>query len=165
MYPQFRAVVAYVPANVRYPACCGQTHVPYAWTWKGQPLSFALPRLGPNSVGAMEAAIAVEQTRGPILLISGEDDGVWQSATMADAVAARLKRSRFAYEVEHLKYAHAGHSAGRPEIIPQWHGPERNPVSGREVDPGGTVAGNALSSIDAAPKVIEFLRQSLKTIQ
>jgi hypothetical protein len=40
MYPQIRAVVAYVPANVRYAACCGNTRVPYAWTWKGQPLSF-----------------------------------------------------------------------------------------------------------------------------
>ena len=37
MYPQIHAVVAYVPANVRYPACCGRTMGP-AWTWKGQPL-------------------------------------------------------------------------------------------------------------------------------
>jgi hypothetical protein len=34
MYPQIHTVIAYVPANVRYPACCGQTLAPYAWTGK-----------------------------------------------------------------------------------------------------------------------------------
>lgn len=161
MYPQIHAVVAYVPANVRYPACCGQTRFPYAWTWKNQPLAFLLPRLGPNSSAARDAAIAVEQTRGPLMLISGDDDGVWQSSAMAEAVVDRLKRARFSYPVTHLKYNHAGHTAGRPGIIPEWHGPERNPVSGREVDPGGTIAGNAQSAVDAAPKVVDFLRQAL----
>jgi dienelactone hydrolase len=162
MYPQIQSVVAYVPANVRYPACCGNTAVPYAWTWQGRPLSFVRPRLVRDAGVLRESAIKVEQTHGPILLISGQDDGVWQSSEMADSVIARLKQARFSYSFEHLKYAHAGHTAGRPEIIPEWHGPERNPVSGREVDPGGTVAGNAQSSLDAIPKVLEFLRQSLK---
>jgi dienelactone hydrolase len=161
MYRQIHAVVAYVPANVRYPACCGQTRFPYAWTWKNQPLAFLLPRLGPNSSAAIDAAIAVEQTRGPVMLISGDDDGVWQSTAMSEAVVDRLKRAHFSYPVVHLRYSHAGHSAGRPEIIPEWHGPERNPTSGREVDPGGTIAGNAESAVDAAPKVVDFLRQAL----
>jgi dienelactone hydrolase len=165
MYPQIRAVIAYVPANVRYPACCGRTPAPYAWTWKGQPLSYMPPGFGRNPAMAIEAAIAVEQTKGPILLISGQDDGVWQSTAMADAVVDRLKRAHFAYPVDHLKYSHAGHAAGRPDIVPEWHGPERNPTSGREVDPGGTIPGNAQSSIDAAPKVVEFLRQGLKASQ
>jgi hypothetical protein len=39
MYPRIGAVVAYVPANVRYPACCGFAPVPYAWTWDGKPLA------------------------------------------------------------------------------------------------------------------------------
>ncbi len=34
-------------------------------------------------------------------------------------------------------------------------------MTGREVDVGGTVEGNAESSLDAIPKVLEFLRQSL----
>jgi len=162
MYPQIHAVIAYVPANVRYPACCGQTRAPYAWTWKGQPLSYMPLGFGRNPVMAVDAAIGVEQTKGPILLVSGGDDGVWQSSAMADAVVARLKRAHFAYSFDQLKYSHAGHGAGRPDIVPAWHGPERNPTSGREVDPGGTIPGNAESSIDAAPKVVEFLRQGLK---
>jgi dienelactone hydrolase len=158
MYPQIRAVVAYVPANVRYPACCGNNRVPYAWTWQGQPLAFSRPRFGT----VPESAIRVEQTRGPVLIISGQDDGVWESSSMADAVVSRLKNAHSAYPVQHLKYSHAGHMAGLPEIVPAWHGSQRNPTSGREVDPGGTIAGNAQSSIDAAPKVIEFLQKSLK---
>jgi dienelactone hydrolase len=162
MYPQIKAVVAFVPANMRFPGCCGGGQVRYAWTWKGAPLSYAPLRFLRDPATVMNAAIAVEQTRGPILLISGQDDGVWQSSMMADAIVARLKQVHFSYRVEHLKYQHAGHRAGRPEIFPAWHGKLTHPVSGREVDLGGTVAGDAHSSLDAAPKVLEFLRQSLQ---
>jgi dienelactone hydrolase len=162
MFPQIKAAVAYVPANVRFPACCGNTRVPYAWTWQGQPLAFVFPRaLLRNAEAAMEAAIAVEHTHGPILLISGEDDGVWESTRMADAVVGRLKQTHFPYSYEHLKYPHAGHRAGRPEIVPTWHGSVRNPTSGREENLGGSAEGDAQSSLDAIPKVLEFLRESL----
>ena len=154
---QVKAVVAYVPANVRYPACCGDTSVPYAWTWTGKPLAFALPRFARNP----EAAIQVENTGGPILVISGEDDGVWPSTDMANAVISRLKQNHFAHRYEHLKYPHAGHRAGHQAIVPEWYGHIRHPVSGREVHWGGTPEGNALSAIDASPKVLEFLRESL----
>jgi len=60
-----------------------------------------------------------------------------------------------------LNYAHAGHSAGRPEIVPSWQGWARNPTSGRDSGMGGTPAGNAESSLDAPPKVLEFLAKSL----
>jgi len=162
MYPQIRAVVAYVPANVRIAACCGSTRVPYAWTWRGQPLSFVFPRLLNNPTAMMSAAIAVEHTRGPVLLISGEDDGVWPSSMMANEVVTRLKQSHFPYAVEHLKYAHSGHRAGRPEIVPTWHGRVVNPASGREQNLGGNVEGDAQSSLDAIPKVLGFLQQSLQ---
>ncbi len=162
MFPQIKAVVAYVPANVRFRACCGDTGVPYAWTWQGRPLAFVFPRdLLRNPMAAMQAAIAVEHTHGPILLISGEDDGVWESTRMAGAVVARLKQTHFPYSYEHLKYPHAGHRAGRPEIVPTWHGSVRNPTSGREENLGGSAQGDAESSLDAIPKVLEFLRESL----
>jgi len=162
MYSQIRAVVAYVPASVRIAACCGITHVPYAWTWQGRPLSYVLPRFMRNPAAMMNAAIAVEHTRGPIMLISGEDDGVWPSEMMVSEVVNRLKQSHFPYSVEHLKYAHGGHRAGRPEIVPVWHGRVVNPTSGREQNLGGSVEGDAQSSLDAIPKVLEFLHQSLQ---
>jgi dienelactone hydrolase len=163
MYPHVRAVVAYVPANIRYPACCGETRVHYAWTWQGLPLTYSrAAETFHNPSAAFQAAIPVEQTHGPVLLISGEDDGVWPSSVMANAVVSRLKDAHFQYSVEHLNYSHAGHLAGRPEIVPAWHGAVRHPVSGLEMKFGGTVQGDAESSLDAIPKVLKFLRTSLE---
>jgi dienelactone hydrolase len=161
MFPQIKAVVAYVPANVRYPACCGNTRVPYAWTWQGRPLAFVFPRMFRDPGASIPASIAVEHTHGPILLISGDDDGVWDSTGMSEAVAVRLKQAHFPYPYEHLRYRHAGHRAGRPEIVPTWHGRIRNPTSGTEENLGGSVEGDAESSLDAIPKVLEFLHASL----
>jgi dienelactone hydrolase len=161
MFPEIKAVVAYVPANVRFPACCGNTRVPFAWTWHGQPLSFVFGRALRDPRGAMEAAIAVERTHGPILLIAGDDDGVWDSPGMTDTIVRRLKQDHFPYSCERLRYPHSGHRAGRPEIVPTWHGSVRNPTSGRDENLGGNAQGDAESSLDAIPKVLEFLRQNL----
>jgi len=162
MFPEIKAVVAYVPANVRYAACCGDTRVPYAWTWQGQPLSFGNRRaLREPGASVLNGVIAVERAHGPILLIAGDDDGVWDSSGMTDAVVSRLKQAHFSFSYERLRYAHAGHRAGRPEIVPTQHGGVRNPTSQREENLGGNAQGDAESSLDAIPKVLEFLRQSL----
>ena len=163
MYSQVTAVVAYVPANTRHAACCGDNRVPYAWMWQAKPLSFTYGRRNPEV--EREAAIQVEYTRGPLLLISGEDDGVWESSSMCKEVVDRLKSNHFQFSVEHLRYPHAGHTSGHPGITPAWHGRLRHPLSGREVNLGGSVEGNAQSSIDATPKVLEFLKQNLAVTQ
>jgi len=164
MYPRIKAVIAYVPANFRHGSFPQGARVPYAWSWNGQPLAFALMRGRFSAIEErVRAEIEVERTQGPILMISGESDGVWESTSMADSVVSRLKNHKFAFDVEHLKYPHAGHGAGRPEIAPEWLGETRNPVSGRENNPGGTPKGNAESSLDAIPKVLDFLQRSLGT--
>jgi dienelactone hydrolase len=159
IYKAIGAVVAYVPANVRYPSCCGNTIVPYAWTWTGRPLAFLPLRMSQNFRAIEEATIKVEYIQGPVLLVSGEDDHVWRSWAMADEIVSRLKHHHFAFEVEHLKYPHAGHAAGLPEIIPVWRGRRTQPVSGRVIDFGGSAQGNAMSTIDSMPKVIDFLKR------
>jgi dienelactone hydrolase len=161
MFPAIKAVVAYAPSNTRNPACCGFTSVPYAWTWNGAGLAFRPVRSMLSPSLEMRAMIEVQLTEGPILLISGDSDRVWPSSSMADSIVARLKQFHFAHNVEHLKYPHAGHAAGRPEIVPAWQGMTTNPTSGREVEMGGTPKGNAESSLDAIGKVIDFLQQSL----
>jgi len=161
MYPILRAVIAYVPANERYSACCGPgVYGRPAWTWKGQPLAY-LPARSTRPELELRAEIAVENIRGPILTISGGDDHVWHSTTMADGVMARLKRNHFEYEYENLKYPHAGHTAGRPSIQPAWHGHLRN-ISGNEMDLGGSPRGDIESSLDAMPKVLAVLRKALE---
>jgi len=162
MFPVIKTVVAYSPSNVRNPACCGFTTVPFAWSANGAGLPFRPLRATFRDDGmAMRALIEVEKTHGPILLISGEDDRVWQSSSMANSIAARLRQDRFAYDVENLKYPRAGHAAGRPEIVPSWSGAAKNPTSGREMEMGGTPQGNAESSLDATPKTIDFLQRNL----
>ena len=160
MFPRIAAVVAYAPASVRVASCCLRTGDP-AWTWQGKALPYILPSLMTHIVLRADASIEVEFTKGPILMISGESDHIWNSAEMADEVVSRLKSRHFAYSFENLKYPHAGHLAGRQEFVPAWHGEIRNPTSGRQVDPGGTAEGDARSSIDSIPKVLEFLRQNI----
>lgn len=161
MYAAIKAVVAYVPANVLYAACCQLASAEPAWTWQGNGLAFS--RVG--RAGRMNydphSEIAVEHTHGPILLISGASDDVWSSSEMTDSIVRRLQAKHFAYEVQRLNYAHAGHAAGRPEIVPALQSWTRNPATGRETEMGGTPGGNAESSSDAPPKVLEFLRKAL----
>ena len=160
MFPRIGAVVAYAPASVRVASCCRRTGSP-AWTWQGKWLPYILPSLMTHLFLRAEASIEVEFTKGPILMISGESDSIWNSAEMGDEVIARLKSHHFVYSFENLKYPHAGHLVGRQEFVPSWHSYIRNPTSGREIDPGGSAEGDARSSIDSIPKVLEFLRRNL----
>lgn len=162
MYPLIHAVVAYVPANVRYPSCCGRPLGP-SWTLHGEPLAWAAPFADRDPARILSASIAVEHTHGPILMIGGESDKVWPSAEMVHAAADRLRQEHFAYPVVTLVYPDAGHRAGMPAIIPAWHNAMPHPVSGTSMELGGTPEGNAASTLDAIPKVLDFLAQSLNT--
>jgi dienelactone hydrolase len=168
MYEEVKAVVAYAAPNLRQGASTWYgtpISLPYAWTLRGQPLGYLPTRLQWTRMtsrgSVLNAEIAVEDTRGPMLLICGQDDEVWKSSIMAGVIVARLKRANFSYPVGVLEYRHAGHQAGRPQIIPTWQAALPHPVTDRPVIFGGTPEGNAESSLDAIPKVLEFLRTSL----
>ena len=161
MYAPIHAVVAYVPANARFPSCCGLTHVPYAWTWKGQ----AADILATATVAPARFGDGSGHPRGSHC---GPDPG---DLRRRRSHLGFLRNGRFGggtseaqhftYNFEHLKYPHAGHSAGHPDIVPAWHGAIRHPVSGNEIHLGGSPAGDAASALDAGPKVLEFLRKAL----
>jgi BAAT / Acyl-CoA thioester hydrolase C terminal len=68
MFMGVKAVVAYSPANVRYPACCGFTTVPWAWTSNGNGLAFRPLRPNLDQQGmAMRSVIEVEHSQGPVM--------------------------------------------------------------------------------------------------
>ena len=67
-----------------------------------------------NESAVDKATIPVENTRGPILLISGRADTIWPSTAMSEAVIARLQSLDFPHTVEHFPYDNAGHSISRP---------------------------------------------------
>jgi len=191
LFPQIRAIVAYVPSHVRWGAGWSGNQAQYvrpAWTWEGKPLPYmrSVPDSElPDEVKVQNAkgiftswfshllktqpdlekhsAIAVERTQGPILLISGTDDGLWPSSRMSDAVVERLQEHAFKFHFDHLKYPDSGHFTGSPGIIPTWRPPSGpHTVFGFVRDYGGSVMGDAASTIDSMPKVLAFLGRSLQ---
>ncbi len=53
--------------------------------------------------------IPVERAKGPILLLSGEDDQTWPSAQMANLIEQRLKQKQYPYGIRNIVFADAGH--------------------------------------------------------
>jgi dienelactone hydrolase len=186
-FPEITAVVGYVPsgvvhAGIAVSAAAGAAPRS-AWTYRGKPLPFVPPPLdggppGPTAaspeapleltpmflksledrVAVEAAAIAVERIRGPVLLISGEDDRLWPSPVLAEIAAARLAAHTRA--VTHLRYPGAGHMIA-PVGLPATANTILHPLRGRAMALGGTPAGNATAAADSWPRVLQFLRTGL----
>jgi dienelactone hydrolase len=132
----------------------------------GRPVAFApvyLTHL--HDTHAVErATIPVEQTRGPILLVSGTDDQMWPSSTLADIAMRRLEMHQHPYPFQHLKYQGAGHLI----LVPG--GPRttrtlRLQVEGMSdllLSMGGTPRADAEAGVDAWRSLLEFLEAGVK---
>ena len=106
-----------------------------------------------SSLGQPEAAAAtipVEKIRGPVLLVSSRDDGMWPSTVMGDRVVERLRASGFAHPVEHLQYESCAH------VLPDAWLP---PAYGGAL--GGTAEGTMRAYGDYWPKVRAFLDRAI----
>jgi dienelactone hydrolase len=106
-------------------------------------------------------AILVERTRGPILMISAEDDQLWASSTLTEIAERRLRRAKFPHFHEHVRYPNAGHFAVLPPNLPTTSNWGRHPVVPMALAFGGTPRGNAAASADLWPRIVSFLRQHL----
>ena len=93
------------------------------------------------------ATIPVERIDGPVLLVSGYDDGVWPSARLHALAEDRLE-ARGHPSFEHLRYADAGRQILQPYL------PLRG-TAGPEY--GGTLAGNAEAAHAHWPRVLGTL--------
>src|SRR5580658_125486 len=190
-FPQIRAIVAYAPSSVAWAAsgrdkATGEI-IP-CWTWRGKPVPFApLPlrgfmwrsafpvvalkrpvmfrnlfRAGLRNREAVErAAIAVENIRGPILLISGGDDHLWPAAEMSEAIIARLKCNGSAHAAEHLHFAHAGHMLRYPHLPVTARVSGNKHLRGARFSFGGTPEADAEAQSQAWRGAITFLRANL----
>ncbi|MDM0109754.1 acyl-CoA thioesterase/bile acid-CoA:amino acid N-acyltransferase family protein [Variovorax sp. J22R24] len=181
-YPSIRAVVAYVPSGIAWPAYPPSGHG--AWTLNGKEIPYAKTltheqwdeALAGGSARADSfdwyliplkdagyadaASIPVEKINGPVLMITGTDDKLWPSTDLTEFAVRRFRQQGFSHRVEHLKYANAGHSIAWP------NGPttmlkSRHPVSGEDMDMGGTPEGTAHARRDSWPRMLAFLRQAL----
>src|SRR5581483_4564279 len=109
------------------------------------------------------AEIPVERMRGPILLVSGEEDAMWPSTPMGELVERRASERAGAHPVTHLHYADAGHTgAGVPDFPGETE--VHHPLTGATYALGGTAEANAKARADSWPRVIEFLAASLPPV-
>ena len=181
-YPEVRAVVAYVPSGILWPAYPESGHG--AWTLGGQEIPYArtltyeqwdhalaagiarkdsfdwyfIPLK--DAAYAHRASIRVEKINGPVLMITGDDDKLWPSTELTEFAVKRFKQQGFRHRVEHLAYPGAGHSIAWP------NGPttmlkSKHPVSGEAMDMGGSPEGTARARQDSWPQMLAFLRDAL----
>lgn len=170
-YPAVRAVVAYAPSAIAgsgYP-----NRQSPAWTWHGREVPFACSNPVTSAISthsfyrellqsgvADNLCIAVERIAGPVMLISGRADGIWPSAELADLAVQRLQSFGFSYRFEHLSYEDAGHDIGWPNA-PTTVSRFQHPITGEELEPGGTAEGTYFASQDSWPRMREFLWSAL----
>jgi dienelactone hydrolase len=124
--------------------------------YRGTP-NFLLSLQRPEAVKA--AAIPVERIQGAVLLLSGEDDQLWPSTLMADAIVSRLRAYNHPYRFEHVSFPGAGHAfvpgidAGLTEI--------KHPL-GITLVLGGSREANSEAQKKAWTKVLAFLRSDIR---
>ena len=133
-------VVVYAPTST---AAAGFPGGGAAWTRAGRPIAAGSP-------------IPVERLDGPILLLAGADDQVWQSARFVQELTDRLDEHRFGQPHQALVYPQAGHSVGTFPFQPAGT-TVIHPVTGGLIALGGTRPANAAARRDGWPKVLEFL--------
>jgi dienelactone hydrolase len=181
-FPEIRAVVAQVPSPYRW---CGSRGAPSAaWVHRGVRLPYlagtgateteraadgrVLHSLAAGFVSALEdageegrqaALIDIASTRGPILLLSADDDQVWPSARLAEAAMKRLSGRGTADEW--ISYPAAGHNATALPGDPTTEGAVFHPVMGAWLELGGTPEGNARAQRDAWGRVITFFHRHI----
>jgi dienelactone hydrolase len=148
VYPHLRLVVAVAPSNVVNRGCCDRFSA-VAWTLGGRPVA--------------NTDIPVEKIHGPVLLISGRDDGVWRSTDMANAIVSRLEHNHFLFPYRSLVYEHAGHALARPYTITTNINSLRHPLTGNLMRMGGTPEGTAHAREDSWRQTLEFVGANLGT--
>lgn len=177
--PWIRSVVAVVPSDVTWEGW-GPGVEPgrrASFSWRGQPLPF-VPYQGfaqemngfatgapvkirrphdqgraanPQAVAA--ARIPVEDYAGPVLVIGGGDDQVWDSGGMALAIGERRRAA--GRDTEVLVYPEAGHALSGPGWAPT------TAFNAGPMKMGGQPAADGRAVADAWPKTVAFLRRTL----
>lgn len=175
-------VVAYAPSAVSW----SNTVLPYnsdvlksSWKYKGMDIPYVpMDKIVGNDSDSIQmiaywkkglakkdwvakAAIKVEKIKGPILLFSGKDDAVWPSSTMADSIAQRLKKKKFEYSFQNIKYENAGHLISNKAVMNSNYRTGIITIDGKKYTYkfGGTSEGDLKALKDAQIKLLEFLKK------
>jgi dienelactone hydrolase len=156
--PEISGVVAFVPSAVVFQGMPKVFWPPRSsWSYAGKQIPFVpynlnnLPdknnvlNIYRNSLKQQEAVkkalIPVNKIKGPVLLFSAADDGMWPSVEMSDMIMRTLKDQKFGYTYEHITYDNAGHTLMEYYMM------------------GGTEEGNRKARIDSTEKTLSFLNK------
>ena len=174
-YPWLAAVAGIVPSDVVWEGWGGTGAKTASFAFDGKPLPFvhyigmdaAFARMakgetvtlrGPHVAGreafpaeVIAARIPLERYHGALLLVAGEQDNVWPSATMVRAIAAARDRAGLSTQV--IIGAEAGHGLGDPGYLPT-----EDTAAGL----GGTPLGVAQTRGQAWKATIEMFDRTLK---
>lgn len=138
-----------------------------AWTRDGDPVPHIEADEHPMNTNLDDRDLEpnvppVETADGPILMLSGEADHIWDAARLCDVVVDRLDDHDYAYDYDHRVYEDCGHLIGTPYA----------PLAGIEeiahetpdgtVHTGATALGTVRSGEDAWPAVFDTLEDGLK---
>jgi dienelactone hydrolase len=175
---QIGPVIALAPSGIGWFAldAGGPVDAP-SWTVDGAPVPYPWPvgglqhpvADGPVALRPMfehllgdhsairRAELPIERCRGPLLLVSGDDDQMWPSTTFATLVTERLARTGADVECTHLRYPDAGHAFVGPIGAPIPTHVPAHPLTGASYAFGGTESGNAAARADSWPRILAFL--------
>jgi dienelactone hydrolase len=181
--PGIRAVAAVVPTGYVWGSFTSDGREGAAWTLAGVPLpavrddgvvpgrSVMTPggiAAAPGFRAAIEAAdaadleraeIPIERLDGPVLLLCGGDDLMWDSVELSDVVLRRRRAGDGSAPTRRLVFPGAGHNLGlpfTPVVTTSVH-----PVNGVVYTYGGTRQGTAHARVAAWTALIDFLEESL----
>jgi dienelactone hydrolase len=113
-----------------------------------------------DAAAVARARIPVENIRGPLLLISGDDDGFWPSSDYCAEIEADLTARGHKWPVEHVLNQGAGHAIGFP-FVPTTVIARLHPVAKVLISGGGSPAGNAQANQHSWERVLAFLEQAV----
>ena len=145
-----------------------------SWTRRGAPWPFlplaedrmpAFTELGMRTDGCYDLAdynaeqidaarIPIELAQGPILLLAGDDDHMWPSASMATELVNRHNQKGRPADVTNVVYPDAGHAFVMREFMPPPGSPGSPPF-----DFGGSPGADASAASDTWSRVPSFLRR------
>lgn len=151
VYPTIHAVIALVPSPFAWSGASGGP----SWTLGGRPVHYlALDRRrrDPYATALREHQATVgslmfhlEDVRGPVLFLAGDDDAVWDSARQSELGLGYLRAHGHAYPDRAVRYAHAGHAF--------LFATEARPLTAF----GGTARGNVEAGAAAWTEIDDFL--------
>lgn len=173
--PAVTAVVANAPSNVAWAGidmaevwrmlnigstwsanCRPVPYVPYGGQARSsETVEMYRASLEADPAAAEAAAIRIESSTAPIMMVCGEDDTVWPSCDMARAVQQR-SQSTGGPDTTVLAYPDAGHMVQGPPVSAD----SRQYAALDSL--GGSTAGNRTALEDSWPQVLDFLTTRLQ---